>query len=210
MDSLPPKPRGRGRLPNPQRTAQTRDLILGSALATFLERGFEGTRMAEIATRAGLAKGTLYVHFADKEVLFESVLQQLITEPLARLQAEPPPPAETPRARFERLMLPLLRDFESSGRASVLRLIIAEGARFPALAAIHRRVVIEPMIRIVMQTVEPGHCAAPEPLRRFPQLVGAPVIMAAVWNGLWSDGAPLDPAAMFTAFLDLAFPDPTP
>lgn len=206
MDSVPPKPRGRGRLPDPQRTAQTRELILRSALATFLERGFERTRMADVADRAGLAKGTVYVHFADKAVLFECVLQQLITVPLARLQAAPPPNPEGPRARLERLMLPLLRDFESSGRASVVRLIIAEGARFPELAAIHRRVVIEPMMQIVRDTVAAGGSPALGPLAKFPHLVGAPVIMATVWNGIWSGGEPLDPAAMFIAFLDLAFP----
>ncbi len=206
MDSVPPKPRGRGRLPDPQRTAQTRELILRSALATFLERGFERTRMADVADRAGLAKGTVYVHFADKAVLFECVLQQLITVPLARLQAAPPPNPEGPRARLERLMLPLLRDFESSGRASVVRLIIAEGARFPELAAIHRRVVIEPMMQIVRDTVAAGGSPALGPLARFPHLVGAPVIMATVWNGIWNGGEPLDPAAMFIAFLDLAFP----
>lgn len=43
------------------------------------------------------------------------------------------------------------------------------------------------------------------PLARYPQLVGAPVIMAAVWNGLWSADAKLDPAEMFHAFLQVVF-----
>jgi AcrR family transcriptional regulator len=200
--------RGRGRLPDPQRTAQTRQLILQSALATFLQRGFEGTRMADVAAGAGLAKGTLYLHFADKEALFEFVLQQMVSEPLARFRAEPPPPGESARGRLERLLLPLLRDFESSGRATVMRLIIAEGCRFPALAAIHRRLVIEPITQLVQETAA-GAVGAGEdrlaPLARFPQLVGAPVVMTAVWNGLWGADRPLDPAAMFTAFLDLVF-----
>lgn len=204
--------RGRGRLPDPRRTAQTRDLILRSALATFLARGFEGTRMADVAAGAGLAKGTLYLHFADKEALFEFVLQQLISEPLARIRAELSPQGEGTRAKLERLFLPLLRDLESSGRATVLRLIIAEGSRFPALAAIHRRLVIEPMMALVHETVRSDVASGQtrlEPMVRFPQLMAAPVVMAAVWNGLWSGGDPIDPAAMFTAFLDLVFgPEP--
>ena len=103
--------RGRGRAPDPQRVAQTREAILRSALTTFLERGFEGTRMVDVAARAGLAKGTLYLHFADKEVLFEFVLQQLISEPLARLRVGTAPPGESVRARLDRVMLPLLSDF---------------------------------------------------------------------------------------------------
>lgn len=211
MDCPFTSPRARGRQPDPQRTAQTRALILRSALESFLELGFEGTRMADVAARAGLAKGTLYLHFADKEALFEFVLQQVVSEPLARLRAEPAPEGESPRARMERLFVPMLRDFEGSGRAAVLRLIIAEGSRFPALAALHRRLVIEPMINYVQAHVLSGLPAGSRlsALSRYPHLVGAPIVMAAVWNGLWSGQDKLDPAAMFTAFLDLLFgPDP--
>ena len=160
--------------------------------------------MVDVAARAGLAKGTLYLHFADKEVLFEFVLQQLISEPLARLRVGTVPPGESVRARLDRLMMPLLRDFEQSGRASVLRLILAEGARFPALAEIHRRLVITPMMEMFGEALASGPvCERLAPLRRFPQLVGAPVVMASVWNELWSCGETVDPAEMMSAFLDL-------
>ncbi len=198
--------RGRGRAPDPQRVAQTRDLILKSALTIFLERGFEGARMVDVATLAGLAKGTLYLHFADKEALFEFVLQQLISEPLAQLRRDQPVAADSIRVRLERLFVPLLEDFEESGRASVLRLIIAEGARFPALAAIHQRLVIDPMMEAIDEALDsvPNSCRF-QVLRRFPQMIGAPVIMATVWNELWSRGNKLDTRAMMSAFLDLVF-----
>lgn len=198
--------RGRGRLPDPQRTAHTRQLILEAALATFLQSGFERTRMADVAARAGLAKGTLYLHFADKEALFEFVLQRLVSEPLARLRAGPIA-GETPRTSLERLFLPVLRDMETSGRAAVLRLIIAEGARFPELASIHRRLVMDPIMAAVREAAKGGGEACRAKLAglvRYPQLAGAPVVLAAVWNGLWAS-EPLDAAALFTAFLDLVF-----
>lgn len=202
--------RGRGRAPDPQRVAQTREAILQSALTTFLERGFEGTRMVDVAARAGLAKGTLYLHFADKEALFEFVLQQIISEPLARLRDDVGPPNESFRRRLERLMMPLLHDFETSGRASVLRLIIAEGARFPALADIHRRLVIAPMMAVVSDALAQAPDRAQyEPLRHFPQLMGAPIVMASVWNELWGRHDKVDPSGMMLAFLDLVCrPDP--
>ena len=208
MDEMAPitQGRGRGRAPDPQRVAQTREMILRSALATFLERGFEGTRMVDVATRAGLAKGTLYLHFADKEALFEFVLQEMMSAPLARLRTEPPAAGESVRARLSRLFLPLLEDFETSGRASVLRLIIAEGARFPALAQIHRRLVIDPMMKAVDVVLEgAADRKRLEPLMRCPQLLGAPVIMASVWNELWSRDVRVDPKEMMVAFLDLIF-----
>ena len=162
--------------------------------------------MADVATRAGLAKGTLYLHFADKQALFEFVLRELISEPLSRIRAAPPLTEETARAALERLILPLLRDLESSGRATVLRLIISEGARFPELAAMHRRLVIEPFLQIVRAIVQGDPALVP--LARFPQLMVAPVIMATVWNGLWSCEDKLDPAEVFSAFLDLVFGSP--
>lgn len=198
--------RGRGRAPDPQRVAQTRELILRSALATFLERGFEGTRMVDVASRAGLAKGTLYLHFADKEALFEFVLQEMMSAPLARLRTAPPGADESVRTRLSKLFVPLLEDFEASGRASVLRLIIAEGARFPALAEIHRRLVIDPMMKAVAVVLEGATDQKRlEPLVRCPQLLGAPVIMASVWNELWSRDERVDPKEMMVAFLDLIF-----
>jgi AcrR family transcriptional regulator len=200
--------RARGRSADPARTARTRALILEAALATFLDRGFEGARMVDVASRAGLAKGTLYLHFADKTALFEFVLRELISEPLSRFRAAPPAPGETPREALERLVLPLLRDLERSGRATVLRLILVEGSRFPELAAIHRRLVIDPVMAAIRMKVQAAVDAGkPEllPLVRFPQLMAAPIVMATVWNGLWSGRDPLDTEAVFSAFLDLVF-----
>ena len=160
--------------------------------------------MADVASRAGLAKGTLYLHFADKGALFEFVLRELISEPLAAMRAAAPAGDETVRAALERLILPLLRDFERSGRATVLRLIISEATRFPELAVLHRTLVIAPFMEAVRDMV--GGDPALAPLQRFPQLLVAPVIMATIWNGLWAGERQLDPAEVFSAFLDLVFP----
>src|SRR3954447_1827691 len=100
--------RPRGRAPDPDRVAQTRQQILRAALDSFLANGFEGTRMADVAARAGLAKGTLYLHFRDKGALFEFVLRELVSEPIARFRAGPAQQGETIRAFLERLILPLV------------------------------------------------------------------------------------------------------
>ena len=210
MTDVTPVRRSRGRAPDPSRVAQTRQQILHAALDSFLAHGFEGTRMADVAARAGLAKGTLYLHFADKAALFEFVLRELVSEPIARFAAHPAPDGETVRAFLQRLILPLLRDLEGSGRGAVLRLILAEGARSPELAAMHRRLVIEPALQAVRQKVDAAvargnaHLA---PLLRFPQLVAGPVLLGTIWIGFWGRDQPLDTAAMFEAFLDLIFAD---
>ena len=51
------------------RSAGRRDAILAAALEEFSARGFEATRLDDVAKRAGVAKGTIYLHFRDKESL---------------------------------------------------------------------------------------------------------------------------------------------
>ena len=120
-----PSPRGRG--PSPHKTAQTRHAIVSAALETFLERGFSGTRMIDVAQRAGVAKGTLYLYFADKQALFEGVLGEVIAAPIAGVRVVAPGEGESVRAFLLRAVVPVLRTMESSRRAAVLRLVITEG-----------------------------------------------------------------------------------
>ncbi|GJD52925.1 hypothetical protein OPKNFCMD_5693 [Methylobacterium crusticola] len=203
-----PRPARRPRGPSPAKTAGTRGAILAAGLATFLERGFAGTRMIDVAQRAGLAKGTLYLHFADKEALFEGVLGAVIGGPFLAAVAAEPGPGETLRDHLARTVLPLLRDFEGSRRAAVMRLVATEGPRFPALAAIHRRAVIAPVTaairRLAADAVARGELRS-DALVRVPQLLVAPALMTALWNGLYGAEEPLDAAVAFEGFLDLVF-----
>ena len=205
MDDAPPR---RPRRPSPDRTARTRDAILEAALEEFLARGFAATRMADVAARAGVAKGTLYLHFADKAALFEGMLRAVIEAPLAGLAAAAPRAGEGVRAFLERALRPVLRDFEASRRAAVVRLVLAEGARLPEVAAMYRRIVIDPAMAAIHglagRAIAAGELRG-DALRRFPQLLAAPIVVAALWNGLFAQGDPLDAEALFEAQLGLLF-----
>jgi AcrR family transcriptional regulator len=198
----------RSRGPSPAKTAQTRRGIIAAALDAFLERGFSGTRMSDVAARAGVAKGTLYLYFADKEALFEGVLREVIAEPLSGLSGAAPRPGESVRAFLSRVVGPVLRDMERSKRAPVIRLVVAEGARFPVLAQTYRRVVIEPAAAAIRQlarrAVEAGELRT-DALVRFPQLLAAPAVLVTLWNGLFGADGPLDGEAVFEAYLDMVF-----
>ena len=63
------------------------DEILAAALASFAERGFAATRLEDVAARAGISKGTLYLYFAGKEELFEAVVRATLVPNLERLEA---------------------------------------------------------------------------------------------------------------------------
>ena len=63
------------------------DEILAAALASFAERGFAATRLEDVAARAGISKGTLYLYFGGKEELFEAVVRAMLLPNLEQLEA---------------------------------------------------------------------------------------------------------------------------
>src|SRR5689334_21741845 len=77
-----PRRRNTGRA---QKTAARREAILAAALDEFSARGFAATRLEDVARRAGVAKGTIYLHFADKEALFQELVRTMLGPLVASL-----------------------------------------------------------------------------------------------------------------------------
>src|SRR3569833_4447414 len=73
------------------RAAERRQAIIDAALEEFIARGFAATRLDDIAKRAGVAKGTIYLHFKDKDSMFEELVRIVIVPVVERLNALPPP-----------------------------------------------------------------------------------------------------------------------
>src|SRR6476646_6287265 len=73
------------------RAAERRAAIVEAAMEEFIARGFAATRLDDIAKRAGVAKGTIYLHFKDKESMFEELVRIVIVPVVARLTTLPPP-----------------------------------------------------------------------------------------------------------------------
>src|SRR3954463_9473948 len=76
-----------------ERAAERREAIIAAAMDEFIAQGFAATRLDDVAKRAGVAKGTIYLHFKDKEALFEELIRTAIVPLLNRLAAAGPPPA---------------------------------------------------------------------------------------------------------------------
>ena len=71
------------------RAAERREAIVAAGLDEFIARGFAATRLDDVAKRAGVAKGTIYLHFNDKEALFQELIRTAIVPLVARLGAPP-------------------------------------------------------------------------------------------------------------------------
>lgn len=199
----------RRRGPSPEKTARTRAAIVEAAMAEFLERGYQAATMAGVARRAGLGKGTIYLYFPTKEALFAGIVRDIVTNPLKEAEAQDIGADETVGAYLRRTLVPVMHRIESSGRAAVARLILAEGARFPLLAEVYREEVFHPLIDHIRRLAERA-IARGEPggeiLARHPHLVLAPLWVGMVNNGVIAPQQPVDIGGLFEASLDLIFP----
>jgi AcrR family transcriptional regulator len=190
-----------------ERAAERRQAIVEAALQEFVARGFTATRLDDIAKRAGVAKGTIYLHFKDKESMFEELIRTAIVPLVGRITS-PPPIGASIRDTIERVVMTFIQEIVSTPRADIVRLIIAEGARFPAIADFYYREVISRglagMRAMIELAVARGEIREVQ-LARFPQIVIAPAIVAVIWKSLFERHSPLDAVEMFRVHLDLIF-----
>lgn len=181
-----------------------RDAILDAALDEFAARGFAAARLDDVAKRAGVAKGTIYLYFEDKEKLFEDLILSKMTPVVGRIEAALA--IDLPlRIVVEQLIELFVREVLGTRRKDLIRLVISEGPRFPALAEFYYREVLARVLNAVRtllrRAFERGELAD-DSLVRFPQLMGAPGIIAVVWGGLFERFEPLDARGLMRAHFD--------
>jgi AcrR family transcriptional regulator len=196
----PSKPRSLP--PEARRTA-----ILAAALEEFTARGYEGARLDDVAKRAGVAKGTIYLYFADKEALFQDLVRSMVHPVLGTLEhlREVDIPA---RVLVEGMLNTFVREILGTRRKDIVRLIFTEGTRFPAIAEFYHREVIARVLAIIRpilkRAAERGELPD-DSLARFPQLIIAPGLVAIMWSALFAKYEPLDVPEMMRAHVGILF-----
>ena len=189
------------------KTAARRDTILEAALDEFSAKGFASARLDDVAKRAGIAKGTIYLYFADKESLFQELIRAKMVPVVGSLELALA--TELPlRAVVEQAVEIFVREVYGTRRKLVIRLMISEGPRFPALAEFYYREVLSRLLKALRGMLRNAHERGElksDALVRFPMLLGAPGIIAIVWSGLFERFEPLDVRAMMRAYFDNLF-----
>ena len=192
-----------------KRSAERRDAILAAALDEFAARGFAATRLDDVARRAGVAKGTIYLHFADKETLFQELIRMELSPVVGAL--ENVSHADVPlRQVTGQLIEVFVREILETRRKDVIRLVITEGPRFPKLAEFYYREVIARVMETIRAMLRRAHERGElktDALVQFPQLLAAPGIVAIIWSGLFDRFEPIDVRAMMRAHFDVLFGD---
>jgi len=188
------------------RSTERRGAILAAALDEFSTRGFEAARLDDVARRAGVAKGTIYLYFRDKESLFQELIRSMLTPLIGTIEAMGE--ADVPLSVMAEHIADLfVREVYETRRKDVIRLMISEGRRFPKLAEFYYREVLSRIIAAIRAILRRAAARGeiPESLVEFPQIIAAPGLVAIVWNGLFERFEPLDIRKMMKTHVELLF-----
>ncbi|WP_306394636.1 TetR/AcrR family transcriptional regulator [Telluria beijingensis] len=182
--------------------------LLASAIELFVERGFAATRLEDVARRAGVSKGTLYLYYANKEDLFKAVVRQTILPMIDD--------AEASVAEFDGHSAELLRQvilswwtrIGSTKASGISKLILAEADNFPELARFYQEEVMTRRMRMISNMLERGIRRGEFRAIDVPQtaqVLIAPLLMLSTWKHTVGpcERCDLQPEAFLAAFLDI-------
>jgi len=187
-------------------TALRQRQILAAAFEEFAANGYAGARLDNVAERAKVAKGTIYLYFPSKSQLFQAVVRGLI-RPVPEDFAALVNTSSTPAWQLlEELISRQYAEVVSKRKArAIIRLLIAESGKFPQLSELYQREVIDPGMRAIRLVLEKGLASGefkPAKVQEFPQMIAAPAVLAAVWILIFGTRVNLDLDAYRQAHLE--------
>ena len=130
--------------------------LVAAALEVFVERGYEGTTLADVARRAGVTKGTIYLYFENKEALFKAVVRETIVPVIAQGEALARSFTGSARDLLEQLVREYWRLVGETALAGIPKLMMAEAATFPELTRFYYDEVVARGHRLMAGVIERG------------------------------------------------------
>jgi AcrR family transcriptional regulator len=168
--------------------------IIAAAIELFGERGFGKTRLEDVARRAGVAKGTVFVYFPTKEELFRAVAQTVLSSHLERLQ-NAASDLDRPLTEVVPLLLAQAASVIGEGRLpAMMRLLIAESRTFPDLPRVWHDEVVSKVLGLLTAALERGQArgeirSGNARLQAFS--IRGPMLAAALFREVFRETAPL-------------------
>ena len=145
-----PKPRWRRR-----KDARPEE-ILSAALDVFTERGFAATKLEDVARKAGVTKGTIYLYYESKEALFKAIVRQTIVPVIAKGEEIAQAFTGSARDLFEKLVREYWRLVGETELAGIPKLMMAEAGNFPELARFYYQEVVTRGHKLMAGVLERG------------------------------------------------------
>lgn len=183
--------------------------LLAAALDLFVEKGYAATRLDEIAARAGVSKGTLYLYFENKEELLQAVVRESIVARITQARDELVDREGTCAEQLRELIERWWHEYGSTKAGSIGKLIMAESGNFPETALLFAAEVVEPWHQLIRSVVERGIARGefrPVDVPTFVEVISAPLAMLSMWENSFAPcGAKgLAPQTFVTATIDVA------
>src|SRR5258708_3592594 len=181
--------------------------IVAASLACFAERGFAATRLEDVARRAGVTKGTLYLYFPNKEELFKAVVRQAVVanivggEALVAHSSEPAPVVlEQLIARLQAAMV--------APASAIPKIVVAEAGNFPDIARFYLKEVIQRGLglfrRVLKAGIAQGEFRAMD-VDCTAYCIVAPMMLGMLWRHSFAqhERHPLDTDALCRAHMEI-------
>jgi AcrR family transcriptional regulator len=143
-------------LPRHRRKDARPQELLDAALALFVERGFSATRAEEVAARAGVSKGTLYLYFSSKEELLKAVIRHTLSADIAQGRERLLSFEGSASNALTELLADWWETVYDSPSSAVFKLVITEVRNFPDIADFYLGEVIQPGMDVIAQLLQRG------------------------------------------------------
>jgi AcrR family transcriptional regulator len=186
---------------------ERRQALLMVALDEFFQKGFAAARMDDIARRADLSKGTLYLYFESKEALFTALIKTLAMPNLDHLELISRS-APSMREALDRLIVfaPIL--IRHSNLPRLMKVLIGDSHNFPDIIRAYRTQILDRVLGALAQMLEGAKSRREIEIgdpKLMARLVMAPIAFSGIWQAVFADdeGAEVDLEALFRMHADL-------
>ncbi len=166
--------------------------LLAAALDVFAEKGFAATRLEDIATRAGVSKGTVYLYFDSKEALFKAAIETAMIPAIEAAEAIANDAGKPAAALLRSFVFGWWERIGTTSLGAVPKLLVAESGNFPEVARwFHEEIIsraLRAMARVIAIGIERGEFRPIEPTLAA-RIVFSPIFSIIVWRRTFADCA---------------------
>ena len=159
--------------------------LLDAALGLFVERGYSATRLDDVARRAGVSKGTLYLYYASKEDLFKAVVRENVVPLLGEAEAMIRDHAGSSAQLLRQILLGWWERIGETRLSGITKLVMAEAGNFPELASFYNEEVIlrgnAMLAQVLERGIASGEFRALDTVQTT-SIIAAPIMMLMMWK----------------------------
>lgn len=181
--------------------------LLAAALELFVEKGYAGTRLEDVAHRAGVSKGTLYLYFENKEDLFKAVVRESVVERITETADEIERFEGPSDALLEHVVRRWWTEYGDRTAGGISKLMMAESSNFPEIARFFLEEVIDPwhalLATAIRRGIERGEFR-PVDVEMNVHTLAASLVMLSLWKCSFGPCGhrPIDAAAYIATTVD--------